>query len=102
MMTVYMLIKNAITGALNVSKTFVPFEPPSEPVAPGASPAPKPYDLTMQKLAFVACQGSLLALGLWKINSMGLLPTKTSDWFMFEDRPAWAERPDWFGQGVIF
>jgi hypothetical protein len=43
--------------------------------------------LVPQKLTFIACQSLLLLLGLWKVNGMGLLPTRLSDWIMYERRP---------------
>lgn len=74
---VYMLIKGAVVSILSVQAVFEPFKP-RESTA---------YDLRLQKAAFVACQSMLLALGLWKVNGMGLLPTRLSDWIMYEARP---------------
>lgn len=92
-MMVYMLIKGAITASISVNQTFKPFEStiPSTP-SPSSTKKPltkstKPKSLVPQKLTFVACQSLLLILGLWKVNGMGLLPTRSSDWIMYELRP---------------
>ncbi|KAH9464894.1 hypothetical protein MJO28_001400 [Puccinia striiformis f. sp. tritici] len=97
-MMVYMLIKGAITASISVNQTFKPFEStiPSTP-SPSSTKKPltkstKPKSLVPQKLTFVACQSLLLILGLWKVNGMGLLPTRSSDWIMYELRPSWALR----------
>lgn len=44
--------------------------------------------LVLPKLTFVAIQLAALALGLYKCNSMGLLPTSTADWINPSVRPA--------------
>ncbi|KAI7832455.1 hypothetical protein BC939DRAFT_418642 [Gamsiella multidivaricata] len=41
--------------------------------------------LALPKLAFVAMQILTILLGMWKLNSMGLLPTSHSDWLAFLD-----------------
>lgn len=42
------------------------------------------YDLTLMKIVYtVGCLGNL-AVALWKLNSMGLLPTNKSDWIHWE------------------
>ncbi|MBW0539102.1 hypothetical protein O181_078817 [Austropuccinia psidii MF-1] len=86
-MMVYMLIKGAITASLSVNTAFQPFEPPTSASNYKKSPI---YRLTFQKLAYVGCQCMLLALGLWKVDGMGLLPTRMSDWIMYELKPSWA------------
>ncbi|WAR55372.1 hypothetical protein PtB15_6B112 [Puccinia triticina] len=98
-MMVYMLIKGAITASISVNKTFQPFEStlsststPSPAASKRSAKAPKPKSLVAQKLIFIACQSLLLLLGLWKVNGMGLLPTRLSDWIMYERRPSWALR----------
>lgn len=37
----------------------------------------------LPKIAFVAVQLLSLGLGVWKMGSMGLLPTAASDWLAF-------------------
>ena len=36
------------------------------------------------KAVYVLMQLGLLGLGIWKVNSMGLLPTTKSDWLSWE------------------
>lgn len=44
------------------------------------------YDVNLMKLVYIlSCCGNL-AVGIWKLNSMGLIPTKTSDWLAFEKK----------------
>lgn len=40
--------------------------------------------MILVKATFIAMQCTLLALGVWKIGKMGLLPTTQSDWMAFE------------------
>jgi hypothetical protein len=35
------------------------------------------------KIVFILCQLGVVSLGVWKCQSMGLLPTATSDWLAF-------------------
>lgn len=42
-----------------------------------------PYALLPQKIAFVVCQGLLFCVALYKVHTMGLLPTHSSDWLAF-------------------
>ncbi|PLW27426.1 hypothetical protein PCANC_18277 [Puccinia coronata f. sp. avenae] len=94
-MMVYMLIKGAISASISVNQAFLPFESTgaSNPASSKLSSKPlKPASLVPQKLTFIACQSLLLLLGLWKVNGMGLLPTRLSDWIMYERRPSWALR----------
>ena len=62
-MMVFMLFKNPITAILNIQRTFIPFET-----------AGNKDQMILVKLMFVATNGLLLALGIWKVNGMGLLP----------------------------
>ncbi len=62
-MMVFMAFKNPIVGLLGTQQTFERFE------APGNR-----GKIFQVKLAFVAMQFVALALGVWKINAMGLLP----------------------------
>jgi hypothetical protein len=62
-MMVFMLFKNPITALLNIQRTFIPFET-----------AGNKDEMVLVKLVFVATNGLLLALGIWKVNGMGLLP----------------------------
>ncbi|KAM0791765.1 hypothetical protein ACM66B_004029 [Microbotryomycetes sp. NB124-2] len=80
LMSVWFLLKQAVTGAVNVNKAFAPFTSATNSTS-------SPASFTNQKLVFVACQIGLLLVGLWKCNSMGLLPTHESDWLAFEGPP---------------
>ena len=40
-------------------------------------------DLTLPKLAFIGCNAAMLALALWKLNTMRLLPITAADWTSF-------------------
>ncbi|KEI41473.1 uncharacterized protein L969DRAFT_85254 [Mixia osmundae IAM 14324] len=86
MMMVWMLIKNAVVAAVGVSKAFAPFTGASVPPA-GQSPTTR-ESFAAQQTVYVICQGLLLALGLYKCHSMGLLPTASSDWLAFMEPPA--------------
>ncbi|KIH92284.1 hypothetical protein SPBR_03242 [Sporothrix brasiliensis 5110] len=72
-MMVFMAFKNPIMGILSTQQTFERFETPGNR-----------GQILQVKLAFVAMQIVALALGVWKINGMGLLPTTRSDWLAWE------------------
>ncbi|EFW99348.1 er membrane duf1077 domain protein [Grosmannia clavigera kw1407] len=75
-MTVFMAFKNPIAGLLATQSTFERFESPTN----GAQ-------LLQVKLAYVVFQFVALAMGVWKVNAMGLLPTTRSDWLAWEFQP---------------
>lgn len=62
-MMVFMLFKTPITAILNIQRTFAPFETEGNK-----------DQMLLVKLTFIATNGLLLALGMWKVNGMGLLP----------------------------
>ena len=62
-MMVFMAFKNPIMGILATNQAFERFETDSNKAR-----------LLQVKLAYVAMQLVALALGVWKVNSMGLLP----------------------------
>ncbi|ODQ65569.1 DUF1077-domain-containing protein [Nadsonia fulvescens var. elongata DSM 6958] len=41
-------------------------------------------DVSMARWGFVAAQALSLAVGVWKLGQMGLLPNKASDWLAWE------------------
>ncbi|KAI5479286.1 ER membrane DUF1077 domain protein [Pseudohyphozyma bogoriensis] len=86
-MSVWGCLKGAVSGILATDKTFASLSGTAKPLATDAE---KPSFL-LQKAAFVACQIGLLLVALWKINSMGLLPTETSDWLAWKEMPTWTE-----------
>ncbi|KAF2763192.1 hypothetical protein EJ05DRAFT_459997 [Pseudovirgaria hyperparasitica] len=73
-MMVFMLFKTPITAVLNIQRTFLPFETPNTSGR-----------LIQVKLVFLATNCAALALGIWKVNQMGLLPTTRSDWLAWEE-----------------
>ena len=62
-MMVWMLFKNPINALLNINPTFARFE------TEGTKP-----NMILVKLVYVATNLLALALGIWKVNGMGLLP----------------------------
>ncbi|KAF4307963.1 hypothetical protein GTA08_BOTSDO03932 [Botryosphaeria dothidea] len=83
---VFTLFKNPITAILNINRTFANFE------TPGTSSR-----LLGVKLVFVATNCLALALGIWKVNKMGLLPTTKSDWLAWESERIPLERAQFLG-----
>ncbi|TVY33462.1 ER membrane protein complex subunit, partial [Lachnellula subtilissima] len=72
-MMVGMAFKNPIMGLMATNQAFEKFE------TPGTR-----GNLLMVKAVYVAMQILALALGVWKVNGMGLLPTTRSDWLAWE------------------
>jgi hypothetical protein len=72
-MMVFMLFKGPIVAVLSIQSAFERFETDGNRDR-----------LLLAKLAYVACNLGVLALGIWKVNAMGLLPTTTSDWLLWE------------------
>lgn len=62
-MMVFMLFKTPITALLGIQATFSRFE------TEGTKPK-----MLLVKLVYMLCNGMALALGIWKVNQMGLLP----------------------------
>jgi hypothetical protein len=67
-MMVFMAFKNPLMGLLNTNQAFEKFESLSG-------------QLLQVKAVYVACQLVALAVGVWKINAMGLLPYVLSNSF---------------------
>ncbi|KAI5291321.1 hypothetical protein KEM54_005407 [Ascosphaera aggregata] len=72
-MMVWMLFKGPITGIWSTNTAFAKFE----------SKGLKGRLLGV-KAVYVLMQLVLLAMGVWKVNKMGLLPTTRSDWLAWE------------------
>lgn len=72
-MMVGMAFKNPIMGMLATNQAFEKFE------SPGTKGS-----ILMVKAVYVLMQILALALGIWKVNGMGLLPTTRSDWLAWE------------------
>jgi hypothetical protein len=62
-MMVFMLFKAPIQALMSINQTFARFESDG-----------KKQEMLMVKAAFVGCNLLALALGMWKVNQMGLLP----------------------------
>ncbi|RJE17984.1 hypothetical protein PHISCL_09680 [Aspergillus sclerotialis] len=80
-MMVFMLFKGPIQGLMNTNAAFAKFE--SEGTR---------RKLVGVKAVYVLMQLGLLALGVWKVNAMGLLPTTRSDWLAWESERIPLER----------
>ncbi|KAG9233088.1 hypothetical protein BJ875DRAFT_58560 [Amylocarpus encephaloides] len=72
-MMVVMAFKNPFMGLMATNQAFEKFE--SEGTR---------GNLLAVKGVYVAMQLLALALGVWKVNGMGLLPTTRSDWLAWE------------------
>ncbi|KAL2121633.1 hypothetical protein VTJ04DRAFT_5660 [Mycothermus thermophilus] len=72
-MMVFMAFKNPIMGILATNQAFERFETETNRAR-----------MLQVKLAYVVMQLVALALGVWKVNKMGLLPTTRSDWLAWE------------------
>ncbi|KAF4990824.1 hypothetical protein FDECE_14230 [Fusarium decemcellulare] len=72
-MMVFMAFKNPLMGLVNTNQALERFQTENNSA-----------QLLQVKLVYVACQLVALGVGIWKINTMGLLPTTRSDWLMWE------------------
>ncbi|KAF2433627.1 hypothetical protein EJ08DRAFT_647306 [Tothia fuscella] len=72
-MMVFMCFKTPLLAVLNIQATFARLE----------SPGTKDKMLLV-KITFVLMNLLAVALGTWKVNQMGLLPTTSSDWLAWE------------------
>jgi ER membrane protein complex subunit 4 len=72
-MMVFMLFKGPIQAIAATNSTFTRLETENNK-----------SKMILVKATYVGMQTMLLALGLWKIGQMGLLPTTQSDWVAFE------------------
>ncbi|POR35917.1 ER membrane protein complex subunit 4 [Tolypocladium paradoxum] len=74
-MMVFMAFKNPLVGLMSTNQAFERFQ------TQGNS-----SKVLQTKLVYVAMQLVALAVGIWKVNAMGLLPTTRSDWLMWESQ----------------
>jgi len=72
-MMVIMAFKNPIMGLMATNSAFTRFESEGTKA-----------QLLQVKAVYVAMQLVAMALGVWKVNGMGLLPTTRSDWLAWE------------------
>ncbi|KAK9351935.1 hypothetical protein V1505DRAFT_360361 [Lipomyces doorenjongii] len=69
----FMLFSNPVKAIANVGPTFARYQSDST------------FSRILQaKLVFIALQLATIAVGVWKMGSMGVLPTKRSDWLAWE------------------
>lgn len=80
-MMVFMLFKGPIQAIMQTNSAFTRFETDS-----------MKSKMLGVKIVYVLMQCSLLALGIYKVNSMGLLPTTRSDWLAWESERQPLER----------
>ncbi|KAK6353269.1 hypothetical protein TWF696_005246 [Orbilia brochopaga] len=71
-----MLFMNPLRALSTVGNTFSKFD--------GESTHSR---LFIVKLAYIGLQILTIAIGIWKVNAMGLLPTTRSDWLAWEHAP---------------
>ncbi|TQV96119.1 hypothetical protein V2A60_003435 [Cordyceps javanica] len=72
-MMVFMAFKNPVMGLANTNQAFERFQTETNAAK-----------ILQTKAVYVVMQLVALAVGIWKINGMGLLPTTRSDWLMWE------------------
>ncbi|KAI9842726.1 MAG: hypothetical protein M1838_003006 [Thelocarpon superellum] len=72
-MMVFMLFMNPVKGLVGINQAFARFETEGTRTR-----------LWAVKGVYVLMQFVALALGIWKVNGMGLLPTTRSDWLAWE------------------
>ena len=82
---------NTATHVLN--RPLIPRYTAFAPFAPSSSSSKSFSTLLVQKIVYVLANMLTLALGLYKCNSMGLLPMGTGDWLAFETRRPVRENP---------
>lgn len=78
---IFTLFKTPIMAVIGLQRAFAPYE------TPGTSGRLIPV-----KIVYILCNMLMLALGIWKVNGMGLLPTTRSDWLAWESERTWSER----------
>jgi len=76
---VFMLMFSPFKNVAAINTAFAPF-------APSSSSSKSFSTLFVQKIVYILANMLTLALGLYKCNSMGLLPMGTGDWLAFETR----------------
>ncbi|CAO3688206.1 unnamed protein product [Rhizopus stolonifer] len=74
MITATMLFLQPIKAIMSAQETFSRFE---------STDSKQKIDLTLPKLSFIGLQVIVILLGIYRVNSMGLLPNTTSDWLTF-------------------
>jgi len=79
---VYTLFKTPVVAVINLPAVFAKFD----------SPGTRKRGLVLVQIVYVLTNCLLLALGVWKVGKMGLLPTTRSDWLAWESERTSVER----------
>lgn len=58
----------------------------------GLRTAENSADLRLPRLVFIICHLANAAIGVYKLNSMGLIPNKEADWLSWSVVPSFTER----------
>ncbi|KAI5809102.1 hypothetical protein DFH27DRAFT_590017 [Peziza echinospora] len=74
-MMVWMAFANPVKAIFSVNGAFARFENERTKGSGG---------VLWCKVVFILCQFLALAAGVWKVNGMGLLPNRRSDWLAWE------------------
>lgn len=78
-MMLFMLFINSFKEMLSVNSKFAALDTSIDADVDS-------YDIVIMKSVFlISCCGNL-AVGIWKLNNMGLIPNKPSDWLSFETK----------------
>ncbi|WRT66376.1 uncharacterized protein IL334_003331 [Kwoniella shivajii] len=92
---IFSLLTGPITAVFSIFRAFESLRPTSTPSSSLKSDEiaePSYGPLVLPMIAYVACQGLVLALGLYKCSTMGILPSGSGDWLHFETR---LDPPEW-------
>lgn len=74
-----MLFKNTINAILSTNSMFKPLETKNNS-----------NDITLAKIVYFALNMVIIGIGLYKLDTMGLVPRKTGDWLSWEEQTVWS------------
>jgi hypothetical protein len=77
-----MLFSNPIKALIGMPAIFGQFTTPKNK-----------GNMLAYKFVYIALQFCFVALGIWKCNQMGILPTTRSDWLAWETAPEYKRIP---------
>lgn len=87
-----MLFVNPIKAIYNINEQFAFLNSDNDDINNnGEQSGGLDTDVVLIKLAFIAAQILGIAVGVWKLNNMGLIPNSTSDWLAWESYPKFEE-----------
>ncbi|KAK9695922.1 hypothetical protein K7432_012727 [Basidiobolus ranarum] len=78
-----MLFFQPFQALMNLGPVFERFE--AKPSKGKGKVPEEQVNLMLPKLVFIAVQLTIMCMGVYKLSSMGLLPTASSDWLAFMD-----------------